>query len=123
MEDNKIRCMRCRGYKRLFKVGSAYSTVDTGGVKVDCPMCLGTGVIDSLENAIEEVSKKIDKTTEITQPEKVEDKKGSLVNVTAALNEVAKKAEEEDIPVFVNLEALEIKDEDFKNDKNVRKKK
>lgn len=45
MSDKKIRCFRCRGRKELYKIGTAYSADDTGGVKVKCPMCLGEGKI------------------------------------------------------------------------------
>lgn len=49
MSEKKIRCMRCRGRKQIYKVGSGYSFVDMGGLKVDCPMCKGEGMIESLE--------------------------------------------------------------------------
>lgn len=42
-------CVRCRARKKLYKVGSAYSSVDTGGELVDCPMCLGVGRIKKME--------------------------------------------------------------------------
>lgn len=36
-------CVRCRGAKKMYKVGSAYSMIDCGGEKVTCPLCSGTG--------------------------------------------------------------------------------
>lgn len=39
------RCMRCRGQKKVFKIGSGYSRIDTGGVEVDCPLCQGDGSV------------------------------------------------------------------------------
>jgi len=48
----KINCMRCKGRKILYKVGGAYSFLDTGGILVNCPMCSGEGKIKSLENAL-----------------------------------------------------------------------
>ena len=40
------RCFRCRGQKKLFKIGAAYSLVNTGGKSVDCPLCMGKGEIE-----------------------------------------------------------------------------
>jgi len=40
------RCFRCQGRKKMYKAGSGYSMIDTGGVEVDCPLCLGVGTID-----------------------------------------------------------------------------
>lgn len=45
MAEIKVRCMRCKGRKKMYKMGSGYSLVNTGGVIVDCPMCLGQGTI------------------------------------------------------------------------------
>jgi hypothetical protein len=42
-------CMRCRGYKIMYTTSSGYSTIDSGGKKVDCPCCLGSGQIKKLE--------------------------------------------------------------------------
>jgi len=50
----KINCMRCKGRKILYKVGGAYSFLDTGGILVNCPMCSGEGKIKSLEDALNE---------------------------------------------------------------------
>jgi len=43
------QCFRCAGRKKLYKSGSGYSKQNTGGVLVDCPLCLGKGKIDKLE--------------------------------------------------------------------------
>ena len=69
MENSKIRCVRCKGRKKIFKVGNAYSYTNMGGVSVDCPLCLGTGYMPTIEEAIEDVKKinsknKADKTKE-----------------------------------------------------------
>lgn len=52
MSDQKVLCMRCRGRKKIFKVGNAYSFTNTGGVEVTCPMCNGDGRIKPLDQAI-----------------------------------------------------------------------
>lgn len=57
MKGKTIRCVRCKGRKKLFKVGQVYSYTNTGGVEINCPMCLGEGLTASLSDAIEEVKK------------------------------------------------------------------
>lgn len=57
MDKDKRRCFRCRGQKKMYKMASAYSLVDTGGIEVTCPLCNGDGVIDK----IEVIEKKADK--------------------------------------------------------------
>lgn len=52
MEEQKIRCMRCKGRKRIYKIMGGYTHINTGGIEVDCPMCLGTGKILKLEDAL-----------------------------------------------------------------------
>jgi hypothetical protein len=54
MKDGMIRCVRCKGRKKLFKMGSIYSYTNTGGIEVKCPMCLGEGHTLSLAEAIKE---------------------------------------------------------------------
>jgi len=54
MESTKIRCVRCKGRRKLFKMNSVYSYTNTGGVQVECPLCLGTGYTKPLEEAIAE---------------------------------------------------------------------
>lgn len=58
MEQNEMICMRCHGRKKIYKMGAGYSHVDIGGVKVDCPMCLGSGVVKTIEEALKEVDTK-----------------------------------------------------------------
>ncbi len=58
MEKGYRRCMRCIGKKRIFKIMSGYSHINSGGIEVDCPMCLGKGTIKTLESMMEEVVKK-----------------------------------------------------------------
>lgn len=60
MEEMR-KCIRCHGRKKLFKTGGAYSFVDTGGVFVDCPMCLGEGKIKTLEQAVKDSKEKLEK--------------------------------------------------------------
>lgn len=55
MENSKIRCVRCKGRKKLYKINNCYSYTNTGGVEIQCPLCLGTGYTKSLEDAIKEV--------------------------------------------------------------------
>jgi CO dehydrogenase/acetyl-CoA synthase beta subunit len=45
MEEGYRRCFRCSGRKKMYKHGSIYNHTDCGGVIVECPMCLGKGVI------------------------------------------------------------------------------
>lgn len=47
-----IRCFRCSGQKTVFKFGigdGGYTLVDMGGEKVDCPMCMGSGMIEPID--------------------------------------------------------------------------
>ena len=54
-----MRCPRCRGMKKMYKIANGYSAVNCGGPPpVDCPMCLGDGVVKTLEEAAKEVNKK-----------------------------------------------------------------
>lgn len=57
MKGAMIRCVRCKGRKKVFKINRIYSYTNTGGVEIQCPMCLGNGSIKSLEEAIEEIKK------------------------------------------------------------------
>jgi len=76
MDDRKVRCLRCSGRKQLYKMGGAYSLIDTGGTKVDCPLCMGAGVIKPLEVVAEEVLlENIDKTFDTTDETKRKKKK------------------------------------------------
>ncbi len=66
MDAGKIRCPRCAGLKKVYKIGKGdggYSQVNSGGLLVSCPMCLGEGSIKKLEDAapevVEEVTKKV----------------------------------------------------------------
>jgi hypothetical protein len=53
MSSIKKRCFRCNGQKKLFKISSGYSKVDTGGNEVDCPLCNGDGIIIMPKNVSE----------------------------------------------------------------------
>ncbi len=53
MKGMMIRCVRCKGRKKMYKMGSAYSHTNSGGEEVTCPMCLGEGSTKSLADAIE----------------------------------------------------------------------
>lgn len=44
----KVRCVRCHGRKKIYKVGSGYTLAEMGGVKVDCPLCNAEGWIEPL---------------------------------------------------------------------------
>ena len=52
MKNSMMRCMRCKGRKKLFKVNSGYTYTNTGGIEVACPLCLGKGEIPPLENIV-----------------------------------------------------------------------
>lgn len=52
-------CMRCHGRKKVYKIMGGYSHANSGGVEVNCPMCIGKGTHKKLEAAIEEVEKKV----------------------------------------------------------------
>lgn len=65
-ETNTKRCIRCGGRKELYKVNGAYSHLDTGGEKVKCPLCMGTGrmkIMAPVASVIEE-EKLIDEVIE-----------------------------------------------------------
>ena len=48
-------CMRCHGERKMYQVGNnAYSCVNSGGILVDCPMCLGKGKTKTLEQAMKD---------------------------------------------------------------------
>ena len=55
MQEQKIRCMRCRGKKKIYKTMGGYSHANTGGVLVDCPLCLGVGRIQKMEDALKSI--------------------------------------------------------------------
>lgn len=57
-----IRCPRCNGRKRMYKVRSIYSHTNSGGVEVDCPLCLGVGKVKPLDQAINDAHDKIKKS-------------------------------------------------------------
>lgn len=58
MQKGFRRCIRCKGRKKMFKVRGAYTHANTGGVEVDCPMCLGEGTIKTIEKALTDSKKK-----------------------------------------------------------------
>lgn len=70
MKGAMIRCVRCKGRKKLYKVGGAYSYADTGGEKVDCPMCLGSGTTKSLADALEDIKQLNSKQKSVEATEK-----------------------------------------------------
>lgn len=53
-----IRCIRCRGRKKIYKVGKIYSYTNTGGVEVNCPMCNGEGNIKNIRDGLKEITEK-----------------------------------------------------------------
>lgn len=56
-----IRCPRCSGRKRMYKMRSIYSHTNSGGVEVECPLCLGVGKIKPMLDAIEDAQEKLKK--------------------------------------------------------------
>jgi phage FluMu protein Com len=82
MTGSNIRCVRCKGRKKLFKMNNGYSYTNTGGVEVKCPLCLGEGFTKPLEQAIEEIKEatskhKSDKPTEKVCKDADKDRKNS----------------------------------------------
>ena len=61
MKGDMIKCVRCEGRKKIYKVNSVYSHVNTGGIEIQCPMCLGNGSIKTLEEAIKDIKKENEK--------------------------------------------------------------
>ena len=65
MQNGLRRCLRCAGRKKMYKVGNAtcYSHTNTGGVLVDCPLCLGKGTIghaNTIVSVVETPVKKVE---------------------------------------------------------------
>lgn len=74
MKGAMIRCVRCKGRKKLYKINGIYSYTNTGGVEIQCPMCLGTGVTKSLEEALEAVKKEVEKVEKGQKYDKIKEK-------------------------------------------------
>lgn len=55
MTDEMVRCMRCKGSKKMYKVRSVYSHTNTGGILQDCPMCLGEGKVKTLVRVLKDI--------------------------------------------------------------------
>lgn len=72
MDVGMIRCMRCQGRKKVYKVRNVYSLADTGGVEIDCPLCDGVGKIKTLEKAIEDISHANEKTNPKKNSKKID---------------------------------------------------
>lgn len=62
--SEKIRCIRCNGRKKLYKMNNGYTHVNMGAPLVDCPMCLGIGIMKPLEHAKEEIREEAEKIME-----------------------------------------------------------
>lgn len=70
-----INCFRCCGRKKLYKKGSGYMLCDSGGVLVDCPLCLGVGKIKELEHSFAEVKETVENLIKETEKETKKNKK------------------------------------------------
>lgn len=57
MKGNKVRCVRCKGRKKMYKVQGVYSNINTGGKEVDCPMCMGAGLMEKAPENNEDTKK------------------------------------------------------------------
>lgn len=55
------RCFRCNGARKVFKMGSGYTVVNTGGVEVTCPLCNGEGTISMPDANAHEDSQLVEK--------------------------------------------------------------
>jgi hypothetical protein len=64
MNGTQIRCCRCKGRKNLYKMNNGYTHINMGAPLVDCPMCLGTGVMKPFEYAKEEIKEEAEKIRE-----------------------------------------------------------
>lgn len=51
--EGKRRCFRCLGKKKMYKAMGGWSSVNSGGEEVNCPMCNGSGWIDKLPEDVE----------------------------------------------------------------------
>lgn len=60
-----MRCERCIGRKKLFKINNIFSLTNTGGMEITCPTCNGTGQVEKQNSAQEENAneEKTDKKT------------------------------------------------------------
>lgn len=56
MINGTVRCIRCSGRKKLFKLNNGYTHINMGAPEVDCPMCLGKGVTKSIEETLKELN-------------------------------------------------------------------
>ncbi len=61
MKNTFIRCARCEGRKKVYKINSGYSLANTGGTLVDCPLCLGTGTSKPFQESCEAVKNEVNK--------------------------------------------------------------
>jgi hypothetical protein len=52
MKEEYMRCMRCNGRKKVFKIMGGYSHINSGGIEKDCPLCLGKGEVKTIDAAI-----------------------------------------------------------------------
>ena len=51
----QVRCVRCSGAKKMYKIGGGYSHTNMGGVHVTCPLCNGNGTTKPLHVSIAEI--------------------------------------------------------------------
>ncbi len=63
-------CFRCGGRKKLYKVGAGYSYTNSGGALVQCPLCQGTGLIKTLDEAVELIKSEPTKGPSDASPKK-----------------------------------------------------
>ena len=87
-----MRCQRCAGRKSLWKVNNVYCKVDSGGVKVDCPLCLGSGKYVDVAKKLEETKPKPSVYKEAVKVEEPKDNvKESEVEQDLAVRKVKRK--------------------------------
>ncbi len=48
-------------------MGNGYSLTNSGGVEVNCPYCAGVGSVKTIESALQEVTKKVEKHKHIKE--------------------------------------------------------
>jgi hypothetical protein len=58
MEDSKkMRCIRCKGRKKMYSFNGGWTFTNMGAIEKDCPLCLGIGFIKPLKEALKQASK------------------------------------------------------------------
>lgn len=57
MNKEEMKCIRCKGRKKIYKIMGGYSYINTGGIISDCPMCNGKGTVKTIAAFMEDLKK------------------------------------------------------------------